>query len=646
MKHKLTSLRLRILLPVIAMTLFVVILLTTLFARAYIDMILQQEQEVNTVGFDTVSRTIPPLIQSSIHEVRGVLADDRISSYTAFRYASAADRIHAQVSCRDTLRAEITRNSAIYGLFFMRKDRSLFGALPDGVFFKDNPADNPFPQDIISQILNVPLGQTVWMGPFSASMIYGYENDKTLTNVMVAAWKTVDVSYGECYSLMLMDEAVFEHQLAPLQDGKSVWHLFTENRAEIYHSGTDTCLDPEKLIRESNSGSVFRNDLDQPVCTFSMTLSSPRWTIVREVSMENYEQVIRRVRSTVGLVASLVLLVALALYHLWLKRFMRQFDSLLKGIIRMGKGDLKSAAFVPSSIDEFKTMQQEINRTRLALNDQMDTIRRMEREHMELEAKRKEQELMLRELSMAREIQESMLPHIFPPFPERKEIELFASMDPARDVGGDFYDFFLIDEDHLCLIIADVSGKGIPGALFMMFAKRLLEDSARQELSPAEILRKTNETLCDNNQAEMFVTVWLGILELSSGTVTASNAGHEYPALCRKNVGFELYMDKHGLVLGAMKGIPYRNYQLQLSAGDKLFVYTDGVPEATCRSGEMFGTDRMVGALNTCADGTPEEILREVKTKVDAFVDAAEQFDDLTMLCLEYKGPVNDSENN
>ena len=243
-----------------------------------------------------------------------------------------------------------------------------------------------------------------------------------------------------------------------------------------------------------------------------MTMDSPAWTVVREVSMESYEQVVRYVRRTVTVVASGIFLIVMALYILWLKRRMPQFESLLDGIIRIGQGDLETREFVPTSINEFQRMQQEINKTSQALRQQMDTIRQMEREQMELENQKREQELIVRELSTARQIQESMLPHIFPPYPDRSEVDLFASMDPARDVGGDFYDFFFIDADHLCLVIADVSGKGIPGAMFMMFSKRIIEDFARQVHSPAEILYRTNEALCDSNQMDMFVTAWLGIL--------------------------------------------------------------------------------------------------------------------------------------
>ena len=638
MKQKFTSLRVRMLLPVIAMTLFVVALLTVLFSRAYTNMILQQERDENAAGFELVSRSVTPLIESSIVEVQSVLSDSRVASYARREYPTAAQLVHARISCRDYLRGELSRQEGIFGLLFMRQDGSLFGALPEGSFFLDDPRQNPLSEDVISQILNVPLGQTIWAGPSSGAALYGFENEKTPQTVMIAAWKSVDVRYGELYALMLMDDSIFARLFSTLQDGKSTWHLFTADHLELYHSGEGGCLEPERMIRESNSGGVFRNERGEAVSAFSMELSSPDWTLVREVSMENSIQVVSRVRSVVFITAVLVFLVALRIYRSWLKRFMLQFDSLLSGIKSMGQGNLEPIASGPFSIGEFETMHQEIDRTSHALHEQMDTIRRMEREQMEQENRIREQERIVEELHTAREIQMSALPHTFPPVPERKEFELFARMVPARDVGGDFYDFFLIDEDHLCLVIADVSGKGIPGALFMMLSKRIIEESARLELNAAEILEKTNRALCDNNQAGMFVTVWLGILEMPTGRLTAANAGHEYPAIQEHGGAFVLYKDKHGFVIGGMEEARYQAYELRLRPGDKIFVYTDGVPEATADSGEMFGTERMVTALNTGAEGSPEEILSAVKQAVDAFVGDAEQFDDLTMMCLTYKG--------
>ncbi len=231
-----------------------------------------------------------------------------------------------------------------------------------------------------------------------------------------------------------------------------------------------------------------------------------------------------------------------------------------------------------------------------------------------------------------------MLPNIYPAFPERQEFDIYATMTPAKEVGGDFYDFFMIDEDHLCMVMADVSEKGIPAALFMMSSKIILANNAMLGKSPAKILEDTNAAICANNREEMFVTVWLGILEISSGKLTAANAGHEYPAIRYADGNFELYKDNHGFVIGGMEGVKYREYELKLTPGTKVFVYTDGVAEATNTENELFGTDRMIEALNKDAGANPQDVLENVKNAVSGFVKDAEQFDDLTMLCMEYKG--------
>ena len=243
------------------------------------------------------------------------------------------------------------------------------------------------------------------------------------------------------------------------------------------------------------------------------------------------------------------------------------------------------------------------------------------------------------ELSLATRIQAAFVPHIFPPFPNRPEFDIYASMDPAKEVGGDFYDFFLIDEDHLGLVMADVSGKGVPAALFMMVTKIILKNSAMLGQGPAAVLTKANESISANNQEDMFVTVWIGILEISTGRLTCANAGHEYPVLRKPDGNFELVKDKHGFVVGGMSGIKYREYELQLEPGAKLFLYTDGVPEASNAENELFGIERMLDALNAAPDAAPKDILSTVHRALRGFVKAAEQFDDVTMLCLDYKGP-------
>ena len=242
------------------------------------------------------------------------------------------------------------------------------------------------------------------------------------------------------------------------------------------------------------------------------------------------------------------------------------------------------------------------------------------------------------ELNMAAQIQAAMLPHIFPPYPERPEFDLYATMEPAKEVGGDFYDFFLIDEDHLALVMADVSGKGVPASLFMMASKCILQSCAMLGLSAADILIKTNEALCSNNQMDMFVTCWLGILEISTGKLTAVNAGHEYPAVMEPDGHFTLLKDKHGFALGGFDDESYTSYELHLSPGSRIFVYTDGVPEAMDAERNQFGLARMLEALNQDPAADPEQLLASVRSAVSSFVRGAEQFDDITMLCMEYKG--------
>ena len=241
------------------------------------------------------------------------------------------------------------------------------------------------------------------------------------------------------------------------------------------------------------------------------------------------------------------------------------------------------------------------------------------------------------ELNVETESEADMLPRIFPAFPERREFEIYASMTPAKEVGGDFYDFFLVDNDHLALVIADVSGKGVPAALFMVIAKTLLKNAVQMGLSPKAALEKVNNQLCENNEAEMFVTVWLGVYEISSGKLTAANAGHEYPAIRRAGEEFELFQDPHGFVLAGMENARYREYELEIGPGDTLFVYTDGVAEATDAANGLYGTDRMLEALNEDRGLAPEGLLGRVKADIDRFVGAAPQFDDITMLSIQRK---------
>ena len=306
----------------------------------------------------------------------------------------------------------------------------------------------------------------------------------------------------------------------------------------------------------------------------------------------------------------------------------------VQGDIRFYK-DTKRSKDVIESLSKIKS-RNEIGQL---AEDVIDLTREIDDYTKKIAAISAEEERIGTELELAARIQEAMLPMTFPPFPDRKEFDIYASMDPAKEVGGDFYDFFFIDDDHLCLVIADVSGKGIPAAMFMTISKIILANTAKLGKSPAETLENANSAICPNNREEMFVTVWMGILELSTGTLTASNAGHEYPILKEPDGKFEMLKDRHGFVIGAMEGLNYHSYEMRIEPGSTLFLYTDGLPEATDTEKCMFGTDRILEVLNINPDQNPEQILQTMTEAVNDFVKDAEQFDDLTMLCLHYKGP-------
>ncbi len=304
----------------------------------------------------------------------------------------------------------------------------------------------------------------------------------------------------------------------------------------------------------------------------------------------------------------------------------RPIQKLAKNVENIGQGNLDVRMEVDSK-DEVGELAQTFNKM---LEDLQQYIKNLS----EVTA---EKERIGAELDVATNIQASMLPCIFPAFPEHKEFDIYATMNPAKEVGGDFYDFFLVDKDHLALVMADVSGKGVPAALFMVIAKTLIKNRTQLGETPDVVLEKVNNQLCENNDADMFVTVWLGIYGIKTGKLVYTNAGHECHAIMRANGKYELLRENHDFVVGGFEGMSYTVRETSLHQGDKLFLYTDGVPEATNVSEELFGEERMMQALNTCTGLSPEQTLVEMKKAVDAFVGEADPFDDLTMLSLEIK---------
>lgn len=304
-----------------------------------------------------------------------------------------------------------------------------------------------------------------------------------------------------------------------------------------------------------------------------------------------------------------------------------------------------TGAFIQNNEEELAAGTAQVNVPQIRTGDEVeqlaDAFRKMEEDMLayirSFMAVTAEKERIGAELNVATQIQADMLPRIFPAFPARTEFDIYATMDPAKEVGGDFYDFFLVDDDHLAVVVADVSGKGVPAALFMVIAKTLIKNHAQNRETPAEVFTHTNAQLCEGNDAGLFVTAWMAVLEISTGKLTYVNAGHNPPLLQRAGGSYEWLKSRPGFVLAGMEGMRYRENKMELNPGDRLFLYTDGVTEATDANKELYGDDRLQAALDRQGNVPVRQLLTGIKESIDAFVGDAEQFDDITMLGLEYR---------
>jgi len=335
---------------------------------------------------------------------------------------------------------------------------------------------------------------------------------------------------------------------------------------------------------------------------------------------------------SVGITTAMELIVFAALflliYILIKKLIVDNIHRINHSLSEITDGNLDVTVDVRSN-EEFSSLSDDINST-------VDTLKR----YIADAAARIDAEL-----EFARAIQHSSLPSVFPPYPGRKEFELFASMRTAKEVGGDFYDFYLIDDKTLAFLIADVSGKGIPAAMFMMQSKTLLKSCAESGMSVEEVFTQANEKLCEGNDAGMFVTAWMGILDIDTGLVTFANAGHNPPLIRRSDGSCEYLKTRPGFVLAGMESIRYRKNELQLIPGDMLYLYTDGVTEATDAANQLYGEDRLFDLLNKHGELQPQPLCENIITDVDKFTGEAPQFDDITMLCLKYSGPQKGDSN-
>lgn len=320
------------------------------------------------------------------------------------------------------------------------------------------------------------------------------------------------------------------------------------------------------------------------------------------------------------LLAILVLFMNIVLHRMLNKVVVAPLHDMTETMDTISTGSLDTQMNVRDNL-EFSVLSDGINRMVLTLKQYIKDA----------------EERIDRELAIARSIQLSSVPNIFPAFSNRSDFDIYASMETAKEVGGDFYDYFLLDPDHLAIVMADVSDKGIPAAMFMMRAKAKIHDRARRGGTPAQILYDSNNSLCKNNKERLFVTVWLAIIDLSTGRGLEANAGHEHPAFY-KNECYRLVKYPHSPPIAGVPNLPYTDREFILHPGDKIFVYTDGITDAINKENKRFGEDALVTALNELADKDPKATIDGISQKVNSFSEGATQFDDITMCAFIYYG--------
>ena len=352
-----------------------------------------------------------------------------------------------------------------------------------------------------------------------------------------------------------------------------------------------------------------------------------------DVYMPDLQENMRGFLVIVIVTIMLVVLAAILLCFVFVKKKIVNPINKIRDVSKSMVENLENEESIEVSVKTGNEIEELFNSFKEMYSDVKDYIGK-------LGAMTAEKERIGAELDVATHIQASMLPSIFPAFPNRPEIDIYATMDPAKEVGGDFYDFFMVDERHLAIVMADVSGKGVPAALFMVIGKTLIKDHTTPDRDLGKVFTEVNNLLCESNSEEMFITAFEGVLDLVTGEFVYVNAGHEMPFICKAGGDFEPYKIRAGFVLAGMEDMKYRAGSMTLEPGDKIFQYTDGAPEATNINNELYGMERLGAILNKVKNGTPHEILPAIKSDIDEFVGEAPQFDDITMLCLEYKAKM------
>ncbi|MBR0146665.1 MAG: SpoIIE family protein phosphatase [Eubacterium sp.] len=460
-----------------------------------------------------------------------------------------------------------------------------------------------------------------------------------LTITCVAPFYEADGSFAGVVGMDILIQDLYQNAISMNMDS-NYYAMLVDKKGTVISPNVDAnALEKQegidsKIISGIMSGATDVAISETDVYFAYSTVKSTDWKfcirIPEAVVLEPVTDMDASIQITFLLFIAIYLLATLAI----LVVSKRLSESVTSPIVALGEdakqiseGNLDHRA-VPTTNDEIGDLAESFNTMASELKDYIENLTRVTAEKERIGA----------ELNVATQIQADMLPRIYPAFPDYNEFDIYATMDPAKEVGGDFYDYFLIDDSHLGLVMADVSGKGVPAALFMVIAKTLIKNRAQMGGTPSEILAYVNDQLCDGNEAQLFVTVWFAILDINTGKGIAANAGHEHPVIKRADGKYELVVYRHSPAIATLEGMTYRQHEFELHPGDKFFVYTDGVPEATNAENKLFGTDRMLAALNRDPEADLHQLLANVRREIDDFVQDAPQFDDITMLGFEFIG--------
>ena len=479
-----------------------------------------------------------------------------------------------------------------------------------------------------------------------------YENDEAYRAEYDAKAEAIkDEEYQRMLDILfdIKDSNDIKYIYVQILDGDKCTYIFDADREDAYQLGTKhTISEPARQVEHPENGvpTFISFTEDGWLCTSTVPVRDEAGNPVALVGVDVPMDDIMKDRS--DYLRNVILLIESAVVVL--------SAIILFGVDRALVRPINQLSAAARSFVEDRSGEQKgdsaISRLRVRTGDEVETlsdsIKQMEQDInayiTNLTAVTAEKERIGAELDVATHIQSSMLPSIFPAFPDRPEFDIYAIMDPAKEVGGDFYDFFMVDERHLAVVMADVSGKGVPAALFMVIGKTLIKDHTLPDTDLGTVFSEVNNILCESNSEGLFITAFEGVLDLVTGEFRFVNAGHEPPFICPAGGKFTPYKVRPGFVLAGMEDIRYKGGTLTLSPGDKLFQYTDGVTEATDADNQLYGMERLEQALNRLADRTPGEILPALKADIDAFVGSTPQFDDITMLCLTYKQPMQGEE--